>query len=285
MPSVTFQPVPRRPGRLPLLLLACAACFPQTVRAQAMNYGALEDLFGEPVTTTATGTPQRASEAPANMSIVTADDIRRSGSRNVPEILERIAGLEVLRTGLNAFDVGVRGYQQPMQPRMLVLIDGRQVFLDDYSRTDWSNLPLNIDDIRQIEVVKGAASALFGSNAASGVINIVTRSPQFDGGISVNTTLGTQEHRSIDTTIRLKGANGGVKLSFGGLDAREFDTPRLPFDGFVTPASPNGTEPPTHRYVALSAAIGLADNLQGTAEGSWTRSVSNPADNTDFNVV
>ena len=257
----------------------------QPARAQSMDYGALESLFGEPVTTAATGTPQRASEVPANMTIITADDIRRSGSRNIPEVLSRIPGLDVMRSGLSAFDVGVRGYQQPTQPRMLVLIDGRQVFLDDYSRTDWSNLPVNIDNIRQIEVVKGASSALFGSNAASGVINIVTYNPAYDDGIVVNATLGTQRQRSVDATIMLNGAWGGVKLSAGGLEAREFRTPRFLFDGRITPEHPDGTEPPEHRYVSATSALALTENLQANTELTYTRSVSNFADNTDFNVM
>lgn len=286
MRNMSRQPVPVRTAACRIALVLAAAGWPAAAaHAQAMDYAMLEQVFGEPVTTAATGTPQRASEAPANMTIITADDIRRAGSRNIPEILGQVAGLDILRSSATAYDVGVRGYQQPTQPRMLVLIDGRQVFLDDYSRTDWSNLPVNIDDIRQIEVVKGAASALFGSNAASGVINIVTRNPQYEGGIAANLTVGTQQHRSLDGTIRLKGARGGLKLSFGGMDSREFPSPYLPADGYVTPASPDGRERPTHRYVALGGSLALADNLQASAEGSWTRSVSNMADNTDFNVM
>jgi len=49
--------------------------------AQNIDYGSLEDLFGEPITTSATGTPKKVSEAPANMTIITADEIRQSGSR------------------------------------------------------------------------------------------------------------------------------------------------------------------------------------------------------------
>jgi len=273
--------------RAPVLTISvCAATLAaQPVRAQSMDYGALENLFGEPVTTAATGTPQRASEAPANMTIITADDIRRSGSRNIPEILSRIPGLDVLRSGLAGYDIGVRGYQQPTQPRMLVLIDGRQVFLDDYSRTDWSNLPVNIDDIRQIEVVKGASSALFGSNAASGVINIVTYSPAYNDNVVGNVTLGTQHHRSLDATATLRRTWGGVKLSVGSMDAREFRTPRYSFDGYITPENPGGTQPPEHRYVAASARVALSDSLQAGVELTYTRSVSNFADATDFNIM
>ena len=132
------------------------------------------------------GIPQRQSDVAANITIITADQIRQTGGRSIPQVLARVPGLDIFQSSLNSFDVGVRGYQTAFQPRLLVLIDGRQVFIDDYSRTIWDNLPVNIDDIRQIEVVKGAASALSGPNAAGGVINIVTYSPLYD-----NITVGS----------------------------------------------------------------------------------------------
>src|ERR1700679_2327427 len=111
------------------LAALAAAAYGAPAGAQVMDYGSLQDLFGEPVTTSATGTPLRASEAPINMTIITADEIRQSGTRSVTQILARVPGLDILQTGVNVYDVGVRGYQQPFQPRLLVLVDGRQVFI------------------------------------------------------------------------------------------------------------------------------------------------------------
>src|ERR1700744_5703205 len=110
--------------------------------AQTVDYNALETVVGQAVTTSATGTPLREQDVAANMTIITADEIRQSGSRDIPEILSRVPGLDIVHEGVHTFDVGVRGYQQAMQPRLLVLIDGRQVFFDDYSRTVWENLPV-----------------------------------------------------------------------------------------------------------------------------------------------
>jgi len=178
--------------------------------AKAMDYGSLEQLFNEPVTTSSTGTPQRASEVSADMTIITADQIRKSGSRTIPEILVMyIPGLNVLQEGVDAFDLGIRGYQQSYQPRLLVLVDGRQVFNDGYSRMSWDNMAVNIDDIRQIEVVKGAASALFGSNAAGGVVNIITYSPIYDSNNVASFTYGTQHTTSGDATATAKGGDWG----------------------------------------------------------------------------
>ena len=233
--------------------------------AQTMDYGSLESVFGEPVTTSATGTPQRESDSPDNITIITADEIRQSGSRNIPEILERVPGLDVLQSGNNVFDVGVRGYQQPFQSRLLVLLDGRQVFVDDYSRTIWDNIPVNIDDIRQIEVVKGAASALYGSNAAGGVINIVTYSPLYDDNNVVALSGGTQSTITGDATTTVKGDWGGSKTSFGGLTAQEFTTPRS--TDWDSPALN-----PYHGYFANSSLIKLNSKVTLSTEVNYSTS-------------
>jgi outer membrane receptor for ferrienterochelin and colicin len=91
--------------------------------AQSVDYAGFEQLFGEPVTTSATGKPQRISEVPANMEIITADDIRRSGADNIPDILQFVAGISVRRYGFAAADVGIRGYNETSNPRLLVLLN------------------------------------------------------------------------------------------------------------------------------------------------------------------
>jgi iron complex outermembrane receptor protein len=246
--------------------------------AQNFDYGQAEALFGEPVTTSATGTPQRASDVAANMTILTAEDIRRSGARNIPDALKMVPGLDVLQEGYNVYDIGIRGYQQPFQPRLLVLVDGRQVFLDDYSRTLWDNVPVNIADIRQIEIVKGASSALFGSNAAGGVINIVTYSPIYDDDNSVRASAGTQQGINGDLTTTDKGDWGGTKFTIGGLRASEFDTWRYPLDS-------NPPYDPRHLYATNSSAFKLAPNLILNEELTAAYSVGTTGDPTDFGIT
>jgi outer membrane receptor protein involved in Fe transport len=188
------------------------------------------------------------------MTIITADEIRQSGSRNIPEILSRVPGLDILQTGATVYDVGVRGYQTPFQPRLLVLVDGRQVFIDDYARTLWDNIPVNVDDIRQIEVVKGAASALYGSNAAGGVINIITYSPIYDNDNVVNGGFGTLNALNGDATVTHKGDWGGSKFSIGGLNEREFGSARYSLD-----ANPKNAE---HSYITNNTVLTLLWELR-----------------------
>ncbi len=194
-------------------------------RAQAVDYGSLEAMFGEPVTTSATGSPQKASEAPANLQIITADQIRQSGATDIPGVLRFVAGIDVRSNGALDNEVSIRGNSQEFNPRVLVLINGRQVYLDDYGYTAWQTLPVELSEIRQIEIVKGPASALFGFNAASGVINIITYDPLFDKTNTATIGYGTDGTilGSVVATGQVPG-KGGLRISLGGIRTNEYST-------------------------------------------------------------
>ena len=210
-----------------LLCLATGILLAVTVapasRAQSVDYGALEQLFGEPVTMSVTGKPQRAADAPANVEIITQDDIRRSGATSIPDVLRFVAGVDVREDGLGDADVGIRGYNQSSNPHLMVLVDGRQVYMVDYGRIIWSAIPVQLDEIRQIEIIKGANSALYGFNAVNGVINIITYDPLRDRLNVATLRGGTQGYYGGEAiaTGRIDDA-AGLRLSAGGFNAQEF---------------------------------------------------------------
>jgi outer membrane receptor for ferrienterochelin and colicins len=195
------------------LVLSAASVAAQ---AQSIDYGALEQLFNEPVTTSATGSPQRSTEVPVDMTIISAADIKRSGAQDLPTILGRVAGMDVLNFAASQSDVGIRGYNQARSPRLLVLINGRQVYLDHFGYTDWNALPIQLSEIRQIEVVRGPNSAIFGFNAVSGVVNIITFNPKFDNtnAVEVRAGTGANTYASLATTLHL-GDRLAVRVSGG----------------------------------------------------------------------
>ena len=202
-----------------------------TVRAQTVDYTGLEELFGEPITTSVTGQPQRARDTSSAIEIITAEEIRRAPATDIPGILRRVAGINVLRWTSSGVDVSVRGYNSQYSARLLVLINGRQVYLDHYAMTAWNALPIQLNEIRQIEVVKGPNTALFGFNAVSGVINIVTFNPLYDDVDVASVGIGTLDDReaSAVTTVRL-GPKAGLRLSGGVATHDAFDTETLPGD-------------------------------------------------------
>lgn len=231
--------------------------------AQSIDYGALQDLFGEAVTTSATGSPQRSTEAPADMQIISADEIRRSGETSLPGILQRVAGVDVLNVSAGHSDVNVRGYDQAMSTRLLVLVNGRQVYLDHYGMTMWAAIPVRLEEIRQIEVVKGPGSALFGFNAASGVVNIITYNPKFDD-VSVATLqagTGGATSGSLVASFKLSEAIS-ARLSAGGSRADEWKR---------TGARPQSAElvDPNTATANLDIVAQLAPKAELRVEGSW----------------
>lgn len=217
-------------------LLACASimalCHASSATAQSVDYGSLEMLFGEPVTTSATGKPQRASEVPVPMEIVTAEQIDRTGATNIPDALRHVLSIDVIRWTTEGADISVRGFNSPFNPRLLVLVNGRQVYADHFGMTFWNAIPVQMAEIRQIEVVKGPNTALFGFNAAIGVINIVTYNPVHDDVNDVRLIYGIdQDSKEVSGVLTKRfGDRGGVSLSGSYLDAEAFkagDAPRI----------------------------------------------------------
>ncbi len=198
-----------------------------SAHTQSLDHAALQQLFGEPVTTSVTGAPQRASQVPATMVIVSADEIRRSGARDIPGVLRHVAGVDVIRWTSDHADVGLRGYNQAFSPRLLVLIDGRQVYADHYGYTPWTTLPVELSMIHQIEIIKGPASALFGFNAVSGAVNIVTRNPRTEEQLTFSTSVGTQEIRQASAVGAWRlGDDIGLRVMAGSRRSEDYTTPQ-----------------------------------------------------------
>ena len=240
-----------------LTLTAAAA------HAQSVDYGAMEQLFNEPVTTSATGSPQRATEAPADMQIISADEIRRSGETSIPGILQRVAGVDVLNFSAGQTDVNVRGYDQSSSPSLLVLVNGRQVYLDHYGTTVWATIPVQLDEIRQIEVVKGPGSALFGFNAVSGVVNIITYNPKYDAHNVATVRLGDHGQKIGSLVVTQKfGSAISARLSVGAEERDEWAR-----TGVLPLAS--SLHDPQRVTSALDVVAQLAPKTELRLEGSW----------------
>lgn len=128
---------------------------------------------------------QPISEAPSNVYVITDEDIRHSGAIDIPTLLRRIPGLEVMQVNGADFNVGVRGNNQLNANKVLVMVDGRSIYVDAQGFIFWKLLPVTLPEIKRIEVLKGPASAIYGFNAFDGIINIITKSPEEMKGTTV----------------------------------------------------------------------------------------------------
>ncbi|HVG60381.1 MAG TPA: TonB-dependent receptor [Hyalangium sp.] len=128
---------------------------------------------------TASRRAQSSLEAPNATTVITAEDIRLSGATSLVDLLRRVPGADVMAMGVGSANFSMRGFNQRIANKVLVLVDGRSEYQDFLGMTIWSSMPIELEEIDRIEVIRGPGSALYGANAMLGVVNIITRAPGF----------------------------------------------------------------------------------------------------------
>ncbi|MCE5313423.1 MAG: TonB-dependent receptor plug domain-containing protein [Armatimonadota bacterium] len=134
----------------------------------------LEELMSIEVTS-ASRKPQKLSDIPAAVYVITQEDIHRSGATCIPDALRMVPGISVSQVDSSKWQVGVRGFNGRFSNKLLVMIDGRSVYTPTFSGVYWDIQNLLLEDIDRIEVIRGPGGATWGANAVNGIINIITK--------------------------------------------------------------------------------------------------------------
>lgn len=142
-----------------------------------------------------------AFKASAAVSVISNDDIRRSGARTLPEALRLAPGISVARINANKTAVASRGFSNIYTEHLLVLVDGRSIYQVNNSGVNWILEDTLLEDIDRIEVVRGPGGTLWGANAVNGVINIVTKSSRQATGGFASVGVGTEQRAFADGRI------------------------------------------------------------------------------------
>jgi iron complex outermembrane receptor protein len=182
LPPAARAAPPRIAGRLAIALVAAFGAMPPAGAAMTDSQArrlaelSLEDLLQVEVTTVA-GTAQTRMSAPAALTVISAEDIRRAGHRSLADALRMVPGMFVGSINSSSWVVGSRGLTASALTanRYLVLIDGRAVHDPLLSSTFWDTIDLVVEDIDRIEVIRGPGATLWGANAMNGVISVITR--------------------------------------------------------------------------------------------------------------
>jgi len=138
------------------------------------------------------------SKIPAAISVVTSDDIRRSGAMSIPEALRQVPGMEVARVDASEWAVSARGFNDVFANKLLVLQDGRTVYSPVFSGVFWDVQGAMMEDIDRIEVIRGPGSTVWGANAVNGVINVISKSAKETQGVLVSAGAGTIDEGFIN---------------------------------------------------------------------------------------
>lgn len=188
-----------------LLAFFSAVALPTAVKAEQPEKPPPPVVMGE-VVVTASRQAEAVSRVPAHVTVIDNEMIAQSTSQNVPEILQTM-GVHISDFAGNkrAYSVDLRGFGENSQANLLVLVDGRRINQADLSGTDWQLIPL--DRIERIEIIRGSrGTVLYGDNATSGVINIITKE-----GNRTAVNLSAQ-YGSYDTKKGTAGVSGAIDL-------------------------------------------------------------------------
>jgi iron complex outermembrane receptor protein len=196
-------------------------------------------LVDDVVVVTASRREERLNRAPATVSVVTEATIGHAPNVSVTDLLRLVPGVNTVQTSARDVNVTVRAATGTLSDSTLVLLDGRSIYQDFFGFVLWDFLPIDSGEIKQIEVIRGPASAVWGANAMTGVINVISKTPRELAGTAVSLRFG-----QFDRSRRGEDFDGGGLFSINVVHAQA-PTDRFAFkvsaslfseEGFLRPS-------------------------------------------------
>ncbi len=188
---------PASPGRLRILWAAalwapavCAAARGGPAAADLTRMS-LEELMRLEVTLAAKK-PQKISDTPSAITVITGEDLRRSGVSHLAEALRAAPGIHVVRLDAHNWAVSARGFNDLFANKLLVMMDGRSIYTPLFSGVYWDVQDTFLPDVDRIEVIRGPGATVWGANAVNGVINILTKPAAETQGLILYGETGTE---------------------------------------------------------------------------------------------
>jgi iron complex outermembrane receptor protein len=268
-------------GRVALLLSAPGLQF---VSAQDLT-GLSLDQLGHIEVVTASKFPQKVSEAPSSVIVVTAEDIENHGYRTLADLLRSMRGV-IVTHDRNYSYLGTRGSGRPgeLNSRILLLVDGQRLNDQIYDQASiGTEFPIDMELIERVEYVPGPGSAIYGSSAFFGVINVITKQGRAIEGVRASVQAGGYRTGKAGLIVGQRLGNGDdLLLSASGFDGagknryfREFD------DAASNHGVAVGTD--YDRYQRLFAKYTHADVTLAVVFGERTKGIPTAAYGQQFN--
>ncbi|MEJ2195734.1 MAG: TonB-dependent receptor [Ignavibacteriaceae bacterium] len=241
---------------------------------------------------------EKITESPSAITIIGMEEIQlKSNSGSVAKLLETETGVDLVQNGVDDYNLNTRGFNSSVTRRVLVLMDGRDLAAAFLGQQEWGAISFPLDDISNVEFVRGPGSALYGTNAFNGVLNFNTLSPQQSLGTKIKLSGG--ELSMFRADIRhsgLLGAGWSYKVSAGYMQSsnwnknrttRPFEYPGLSASTSDTTVEQRDIKDGTLRYIYGTARVDyqLADASLLTAEGGLTIAENNVIPDTIFSLA
>jgi outer membrane receptor protein involved in Fe transport len=222
-----------------------------------------DPTYEETVVVSGSRAQEKLVNTPVTMTVIGPRQIESATSQNFAELLRTVPGLNITQTSARDINVTSRAATGTLATGELALLDGRSLYQDFFGFVMWDFLPVNLNEIKQIEVIRGPASAVWGANALYGVINVITKSPREMQGTTATLGVGAFERTGGEDAGSLWYVSGthasaindrwAFKLSAGGYVQDPLSRPT----GFIpgspkTPTAPNGTPYPAYTNTGTS---------------------------------
>ena len=192
---------------------------------ESAQKGKEDILFMEiPVVFASSKRLQPITETASSVEIVTAEEIKQSGAISIADVLRNVAGVQIREASVSSHAIGVRGFADAQH--VLITLDGSSAYLHHVNHTYVDFIPVSLEEIERIEIIKGPGAVFYGGSAFSGIINIVTKTTREIDGTHVNLAGGNWD------TMRGNVIHGGsynnleYSLSVGHLGAKYMSPPR-----------------------------------------------------------
>ena len=212
--------------------------------------------YEETVVVSASKTEEKLVNAPATITVIGLRALETATSQNFAELLRAVPGLNITQVSARDINITTRGATGTLATGQLALLDGRSLYQDFFGFVMWDFLPVNLNEIKQIEVIRGPASAVWGANALYGVVNVITKSPREMQGTSATFGLGTFERAGAADRGSLWYISGthsqaiddrwAFKLSAGGYSQDPLSRPTGVIPGSPGSSTGGGTNYPPY---------------------------------------
>ncbi len=258
---------------LVVCLLASGPAVAQDDQTQPADTGSEEELqqVQETIVVTAARTEQRLHDVPASISVLSTEEIEQIPADDYGDLLRNIPGVNVSQMGARDVQMTTRSSTNSLAASQLVLVDGRTLYLDFFGFVMWDFLPSNPREIKQIEVVRGPGSAVWGANAMSGVINVITKSPKEMVGTDI--MLGAGELGTLFGSLNWAGVNDkwSYKLGAGYYEQDAYDRPTGSIPGTEGPFNPGGTPyPPYMNQGTQQPKVNVRFDYDPNYDSTWS---------------
>jgi outer membrane receptor protein involved in Fe transport len=204
--------------------------------------------YEETVVVSASRTEEKLVNAPATVSVIGTQVIESAPTQNFADLLRAVPGINVTQVSARDINITSRGATGTLATGQLALVDGRSIYQDFFGFVMWDFLPVNFDEIKQIEVIRGPASAVWGANALNGVVNVITKSPREMQGSSFTLGFGAMDRnipghdQGSGSLWYVNGTNAGAPNDVWSykISAGAYSSDPLPRPTGVIPGSPTG---------------------------------------------